>query len=435
MNGAVPFPFPGMGMGFPGGHGMPGGTSGIPGGMTMPGMSGIPAPENVGASEAKEEDEVHHNVACDGCGVSPIKGIRFKCSVCPDFDLCAKCEVGSEHSQQHPLLKIRASVGPPRRGRRWPGWRSGNQAGQGQQTPCERAGNWRQGSGGSNKPYRAAFVTDVTLPDRSEVTPGQTLIKTWSINNCGAQQWPEPTVLVFLRGHRELIPGAQEEFSVQSAKPNETVEISAEISTPSAPGRYTAFFRLADSERNMFGPRMWVDLIIPGESTSETGKSPKPGKAAKEEVRAIKTAAKEEAKVLKEAAKEVKKELKQVAKDSKMAFSLAKKEIKRAKQPNLAETVETEEAKDDDFYDSGEGETQSIPVAADSVSISAPSAPSASSPPLDTPKTAKFVSKWPIQMTALHNMGFDNEEFNELLLDKEKGNVQTVCNWLLEKMR
>jgi len=242
-------------------------------------------------------------------------------------------------------------------------------------------------------------------------------------------------VLVFLRGHRELIPGAQEEFSVQSAKPNETVEISAEISTPSAPGRYTAFFRLADSERNMFGPRMWVDLIIPGESTStaETGKSPKPGKVAKEEARALKVAAKEEAKVLKEAAKEIKKELKQVAKDSKMAFGLAKKEIKRAKQPNLTDG-ETEEAKDEDFYDSGEGEAQSVSVA-DSVSTSA-STPPASSPPLDTPKSpAKFVSKWPIQMTALHNMGFDNEELNEFLLDKEKGNVQTVCNWLLEKMR
>ena len=27
----------------------------------------------------------HRGIICDGCGASPITGIRFKCSVCPDF--------------------------------------------------------------------------------------------------------------------------------------------------------------------------------------------------------------------------------------------------------------------------------------------------------------------------------------------------------------
>jgi len=462
-----------MGMG-----GVPGGAPGL-GASSMAGASsassatGSGTTSDLGASaaEGKEEDEIHQSVACDGCGMNPIKGIRFKCSVCPDFDLCSKCESGSDHSTQHPLLKIRASIAPHpfggRRGRRWGGWNrhhggshGGPSVGQGQggsSTPCERAGNWRQGS--ANKPYRAAFVTDVTLPDRSEVAPGQTLIKTWSINNCGAQSWPEPTVLLFLRGHRELIPGAQEEFPVQSAKPNETVEVSAEIVTPSTPGRYTAFFRLADSERNMFGPRMWVDLIISGEnssapaaatstaSASASDQSPKPkSRELKEEARALKVVAKEETKALKEAAKELKKELKQVAKDSKLAFNLAKKEIKRASKPGTAIDTEgqTDDNKDDDFYDSGEGEAQATPAIetpgfAASAASADPGVTSSNLPKTAdaTPNTSakKFVSKWPIQMAALHNMGFDNEELNELLLDKEKGNVQTVCNWLLEQMR
>jgi hypothetical protein len=290
-------------------------------------------------------------------------------------------------------------------------------------------------------------VTDVTLPARTEVQPGQTLIKTWSINNCGPQQWPEPTVLVFLRGHRELIPGAQEEFPVQSAKPNETVEVSVELSTPSVPGRYTAFFRLSDKDRNFFGPRMWADLIVPGESTEDVTKSPKPTASskllAKEEAKAIKAVAKEDIKALKVAAKEIKKELKQVAKDSKLALNLAKKEIKMAKQQQTtAGTTEGEESKDEDFYDdSGEGEILAAAVAASiapenasaAVSPSTPDAVKAASSP--NPNAPKFITKWPIQMTALHNMGFDNEELNEFMLDKEKGNVQSVCNWLLEKMR
>jgi len=394
-----------------------------------------PSETSVGsAPETKEEDDIHEGVACDGCGMNPIKGIRFKCSVCPDFDLCSKCEVGSDHSTQHPLLKIRASVAPQRRGGRrgWGSWRGGG--------PFERAGNgnWRQGcmgGAGSNKPYRASFVTDVTLPDRTEVQPGQTLIKTWSINNCGSAQWPEPAVLVFLRGHRELIPGAQEEFPVQSAKPNETVEISVEIATPSTPGRYTAFFRLSDSERNVFGPRMWVDLIVPGEASvdAEAGKSPKTtlaklakeeAKATKEDAKALKVAAKEEAKALKVAAKEIKKELKQINKDSKMALNLTKKDIKRATKQG---TSEGEEAKDEDFYDdSGEGDL-TLPASSESGPIS--NVQSALKP------ASKFVTKFPIQMAALQNMGFDNEELNESMLDKEKGNVQNVCNWFLEQMR
>lgn len=49
--------------------------------------------------------QVHDNVICDGCQINPITGIRYKCSVCPDFDLCEKCE--NEKPHDHPLLKIR----------------------------------------------------------------------------------------------------------------------------------------------------------------------------------------------------------------------------------------------------------------------------------------------------------------------------------------
>ncbi|NWR44443.1 SQSTM protein, partial [Regulus satrapa] len=52
---------------------------------------------------------VHPNVICDGCE-GPVVGTRFKCSVCPDYDLCSTCEgkgIHKEHSMvmfQSPLL-------------------------------------------------------------------------------------------------------------------------------------------------------------------------------------------------------------------------------------------------------------------------------------------------------------------------------------------
>jgi len=33
---------------------------------------------------------VHHNIRCDKCKVTPIKGARFKCCVCPNFDLSSE---------------------------------------------------------------------------------------------------------------------------------------------------------------------------------------------------------------------------------------------------------------------------------------------------------------------------------------------------------
>lgn len=31
---------------------------------------------------------VHTHVTCDECHAHPIVGIRYKCVVCPDFDVC-----------------------------------------------------------------------------------------------------------------------------------------------------------------------------------------------------------------------------------------------------------------------------------------------------------------------------------------------------------
>lgn len=51
------------------------------------------------------EEVIHEHVTCDGCGMKPIVGIRYKCSICPDFDYCSTCEQNIDHV--HPFLKIK----------------------------------------------------------------------------------------------------------------------------------------------------------------------------------------------------------------------------------------------------------------------------------------------------------------------------------------
>jgi len=55
--------------------------------------------------QAEKNLSEHKEVACDGCGATPIIGVRYKCSVCDDFDYCEECEHNIEHP--HPFLKIK----------------------------------------------------------------------------------------------------------------------------------------------------------------------------------------------------------------------------------------------------------------------------------------------------------------------------------------
>jgi len=56
--------------------------------------------------KTRQSEVEHHRYICDGCECNGIKGIRYKCSVCPDYDLCENCEGNGIHAE-HPMLKIR----------------------------------------------------------------------------------------------------------------------------------------------------------------------------------------------------------------------------------------------------------------------------------------------------------------------------------------
>jgi len=71
----------------------------------------LPKDEDDELYDDPQEEVIHLNVACDGCGVEPIKGIRYKCSIRKNFDLCSLCE--ERLPNEYPMLKIRKNGGAP----------------------------------------------------------------------------------------------------------------------------------------------------------------------------------------------------------------------------------------------------------------------------------------------------------------------------------
>ena len=53
---------------------------------------------------------VHKGIKCSNCGMKNIVGIRYKCTTCPNYNLCEVCEEIIEHDEDHVLLKIKEPI-------------------------------------------------------------------------------------------------------------------------------------------------------------------------------------------------------------------------------------------------------------------------------------------------------------------------------------
>ncbi len=64
--------------------------------------------------DKKEEPikEVHSSIICDGCGMEPLVGKRFKCQACNDFDFCEKCYEKNKdvHKHEFKLVEKKAPI-------------------------------------------------------------------------------------------------------------------------------------------------------------------------------------------------------------------------------------------------------------------------------------------------------------------------------------
>lgn len=80
----------------------------------------------VSEDNARRNGCVHRGCQCNACGMVPIRGVRYRCANCADFDLCETCESQGVHIKTHIFYKIRIPVPPFGRRQMQPVWYTGD---------------------------------------------------------------------------------------------------------------------------------------------------------------------------------------------------------------------------------------------------------------------------------------------------------------------
>jgi hypothetical protein len=127
--------------------------------------------------------------------------------------------------------------------------------------PDTEAGAETETEGGSDACVDdAEFVEDVTVPDGTEFTSGQSFTKTWRLRNNGTCTWNTGYQLTFKTGEQMDAPAVVSVTA--SVSPGETLDISVDMSAPATPGEYTGTWRLANVEGEAFGTHPYVNIIV-----------------------------------------------------------------------------------------------------------------------------------------------------------------------------
>ncbi len=138
--------------------------------------------------------------------------------------------------------------------------------------PCDRAA--------------AGNPIDISIPDDSLISPGQSFIKTWKLVNSGSCTWTIAYSANFFYGDR--MQAAESVALNEMVLPEQSVEISIDMVAPEQAGVYQGNWMLSNPSGVLFGigpngdSPFWVRIVVPENpsSTATQGTPSTPGPTA-----------------------------------------------------------------------------------------------------------------------------------------------------------
>ena len=111
----------------------------------------------------------------------------------------------------------------------------------------------------------ASFVNDVTVDDGDDFTPGEIFTKTWRLKNSGSCPWTTGYDLIFFDGFSMGGPASQQ-LTNTNIDPSDEIDISVELTAPTAEGTYKGTWKLRSSEGIVFSlsndNAFWVEIDV-----------------------------------------------------------------------------------------------------------------------------------------------------------------------------
>lgn len=133
--------------------------------------------------------------------------------------------------------------------------------------------------------YGLTFVSDVTIPDDTEMIPGEEFTKTWRVRNSGTCDWEEGLELGFTGGERMDGSAAPLEGDVE---PGEEEDVSVELTAPEDEATYRGNWRMRDTSGRFFGDEVFVQIVV-GDATATPSPEASPTASATSAATAIPT--------------------------------------------------------------------------------------------------------------------------------------------------
>lgn len=118
------------------------------------------------------------------------------------------------------------------------------------------------------------FIDDITIPDGTEMQPGESFTKTWRLRNDGSCNWTDAYRLVFVSGDQMDGPSVQA-FTTDWIYPGFDVDVSVDLVAPSEPGSYIGYWKLQNQAGGAFGlapfgAAFYVEIVVVGGEPSAT---------------------------------------------------------------------------------------------------------------------------------------------------------------------
>ncbi|KAK1683755.1 hypothetical protein QYE76_044603 [Lolium multiflorum] len=187
------------------------------------------------AYDSITQPTVHKWIECDGCGITPIVGPRYKSIVKDDYDLCINCFSLAGNEAEYTRIDKPMLVSERLRG-------------------IDKT---------SRLQLDCCFIKDLTVPDGTVMAPSTPFRKIWCMRNSGSTAWPSGTQLTWIGGdqfaRQSSVKLGISEFGFPTGG---EIDVCVDFVAPAKPGRYISYWRLTSPDLLKFGQQVWVLIQV-----------------------------------------------------------------------------------------------------------------------------------------------------------------------------